>query len=150
MIIHLIRTVFTDKSTAGVVSVNGLHQCFSLEDICREKPPGTWRKALKVAGKTAIPYGTYEVVVTFSNRFKKPLPLLLGVPDFEGVRIHAGNTSEDTEGCILVGETRSPDFVGNSRAAFNFLFERIREASAVEKVFITIESAFKEKPENGA
>lgn len=62
----------------------------------------------------------------------------MNVPNFEGVRIHAGNCPEDTEGCILLGQTKDDDFVGHSVAAFEKLFINIQAASVKEKVFIEI------------
>lgn len=132
MKLELVRETFTDKSTVGRLSMDGIFNCFSLEDAVREE---------KIAGSTAIPEGTYEIIINYSQRFKKPMPLLLNVPNFEGVRIHAGNTSEDTEGCIVVGTTRSEDFVGLSRLAFDKLFPEIQAACRVEKVFIDIQKA---------
>jgi hypothetical protein len=123
------RTDLTDESTIGEFSVNGQFECYTLEDKVR---------LVKIAGKTAIPPGRYEVIVNFSQRFGRPLPLLLNVPDFEGVRIHPGNTDADTEGCILVGDTKKPNFVGDSRPAFERLFEKLKVASATEKIFIEI------------
>ena len=123
MRLTLTRKWFTDKSTIGELEVDGKPFCFTLEDAVRTGP--------KVPGATAIPAGTYKVIVTMSQRFKRFLPLLLGVPGFEGIRIHAGNTDRDTEGCILVGETRGENFIGQSRAAFNRLFPLIDAAAEV-------------------
>jgi hypothetical protein len=63
-----------------------------------------------------------------SNRFKRMLPLLLNVPQFEGVRIHPGNATADTEGCILVGLYRDQDRITSSRIAFDALFGKIAAA----------------------
>lgn len=117
--------------TIGSLSVDGDWECWTIEDTVRDGP--------KVAGSTAIPYGKYLVVVTMSARFKKPLPLLLDVPNFEGVRIHPGNTAADTEGCILPGCDRYANSVGRSRLAFEALFTKIKtEIAKGEKVWIEI------------
>jgi hypothetical protein len=129
MNLKLVRKTFTEQSTIGELSVDGKFECFTLEDKVR---------AVKIHGSTAIPEGIYEVVINFSDKFKKQLPLLLKVPNFEGVRIHSGNTPADTEGCILVGQTKSPDFVGNSRKAFNALFPKLEAALKKEKIFIQV------------
>jgi len=97
--------------------------CFTLEDQVRINEP-------KVHGSTAIPAGVYQVTVTQSPRFGRLLPLLNNVPNFEGVRIHPGNTQRDTEGCILPGDTVSSDgqSIYNSRIAFGKLFDIINKA----------------------
>lgn len=121
MKLRLARKWFTEKSTTGIIYVDDKFFCYTLEDKVR--PAGE-----KVPGKTAIPWGTYPVVVTFSNRFQKPLPLLIGVPNFVGVRIHAGNSAEDTEGCILLGMTHSTDWVGSSQIAMKRLMDALDDA----------------------
>tara|TARA_R110000744_G_scaffold55481_1_gene117264 strand:- start:361 stop:681 length:321 start_codon:yes stop_codon:yes gene_type:complete len=89
---------------------------YTLEDVVREH---------KIWGETAIPAGVYEIEVTHSPRFKKPLPLIKRVEGFKGVRIHAGNYPEDTHGCPLVGLNKSKDFIGMSRRAMAILMDLI-------------------------
>jgi hypothetical protein len=115
--------------------LDGQRACFTLEDAVRQGDI----MLVKVSGQTAIPAGRYEVVVSWSERFKRRLPLLLGVPNFTGVRIHPGNTDADTEGCILVGEERADNRILSSRKAFDAIFPKIEAAAAREKCFVTIE-----------
>ena len=122
MKLHLKRLHRTDKSTIGELTIDGKFECYTLEDIERE---------VKVKAETAIPKGTYKVIINQSNRFKRLMPLLLNVSNFEGVRIHAGNTNHDTEGCILVGRTRGVDFIGQSRKAYDSLFKKMQEAKEI-------------------
>lgn len=116
-------------SMFGELFVDDVFECYTLEDIPREK---------KVYGKTAIPSGHYRVIINRSNRFKKLMPLLLNVPNFEGIRIHKGNTAIDTDGCILVGKTKAKDFLGQSAKAYAPLFAKMRAAIA-NKEIITID-----------
>ena len=103
----------------------------STEYICDTLEP-QWRDyakgAYKVKGKSAIPEGRYAVVITYSPKFKDWLPLLVNVPKFEGIRIHAGNSVKDTQGCILVGENRVVGKVLNSRKCVDLVKEKIVEA----------------------
>ena len=94
--------------------------------------------ANKIRGRTAIPEGRYPLVVTRSPRFGKWLPLLMRVPEFEGVRIHSGNTAADTQGCILVGENRKKGMVLSSRAAMERLMRLLDGRKAGEAVWITV------------
>ena len=124
----LTRFNTTPEYTIGTLFVDGKRHCFTLEDAEREvfgAPVKDW----KVPGKTAIPRGTYKVIVNKSARFKRDLPLVLDVPGFTGIRIHPGNKSDDTEGCILVGKSwEGEDWIGGSRVAFDPLFAKIMAA----------------------
>ena len=109
--------------------------CDTLEPTWRDYEHG----AYKVKGCSAIPEGRYAVVISFSPKFKQWLPILLGVPKFEGIRIHAGNTAADTEGCILIGKNREVGKVLDSRIWLHRLKQKIVEAkSRGEPVWITI------------
>lgn len=89
MLITVKRLYKTELSTIGELLIDGVFECFTLEDKERD---------VKIKSETAIPKGTYKVIINQSNRFKRLLPLLLNVPNFEGVRIHSGNTNHNTEG----------------------------------------------------
>lgn len=119
------------NSTIGRLLVDDAFQCWTLEDIARP---------IKIPGNTAIPAGTYKVIITESNRFKRRLPLLVDVPGFAGIRIHPGNCATDTEGCILVGTSYSTDWVSNSRVAFDKLFALL-DAAEPGSIEITITDA---------
>lgn len=95
----LIRAYMTEHSTSGSLLYNDKKVCYTLEDVVRHD-------GAKVYGKTAIPAGEYEVVLTHSNRFQRIMPLLLRVPNFSGIRMHGGNNSKDTDACILVAHRR--------------------------------------------
>ena len=109
--------------------------CDTLEPTWRDYANG----AYKVKGRSAIPEGRYAVVISWSQKFGAWLPILLGVPKFEGIRIHAGNTAKDTEGCILVGQNREVGKVLDSRKWLYELKQKIVEAKdRGEAVWITI------------
>ena len=127
MKIKLVRTTNGDDFTEGKLYVNDVQECYTVEDTDRFLEDGNE----KVYGKTAIPRGDYEVIISYSNRFKKELIEILNVPQFTGIRIHAGNSSRDTEGCIIVGSTNKQDddnWVGNSKTAYKDLHTKIKGA----------------------
>lgn len=136
MELTLNRIFLGSSATIGELLINDKHLCDTLED--RVRPEGE-----KVYGKTAIPEGKYEIELTHSPRFKKILPEILNVPNFSGIRIHTGNSSKDTEGCILVGtwDGEKEDWVGSSKIAFDKLMSLLEEATNnKEKVTITVKS----------
>ncbi len=140
MKVRIARRWFTEHSTIGQLYLDDLEECFTLEDRVRADPkPATPANEAKVLGRTAIPAGRYRVVITRSRRFKADLPELLDVPGFTGIRIHAGNTDEDTAGCILVGRIREPDRISASRSALDALLPKLRAGIAAGEVWIEIE-----------
>lgn len=132
MQIKVIRKEFTDKSTIGELFIDNNFFCYTLEDKVRpiNEP--------KVYGQTAIPKGKYEVIINYSNRFKQQMPLLLNVQGFEGIRIHKGNTDADTHGCILLGKSKSKDFIGLSNVAYNEFMTMLNKATKQGKITIEI------------
>jgi len=121
-----------DEYSAGTAEK---YFCDTLEPTWRDYANG----AYKVKGRSAIPEGRYAVVISWSPKMKQWLPILLGVPKFEGIRIHAGNTVKDTEGCILVGQNREVGKVLDSRKWVHRLKQKIVEAKdRDEAVWLTI------------
>lgn len=119
MRLHVKRFQFRDRCTIGHLFIDGKDTgYFTLEDKDREQfgsPVDLW----KVPGETAIPRGIYKIEFRLSLKFNINMPFLVGVPGFDGVMLHSGNTERDTEGCILVGEYWSgADFIGDSKKAF--------------------------------
>ena len=117
------QRIVKDKAyTLGKLRIDGKEFCHTLEPRWRSP------EAKKVRGRTAIPAGRYPVVITRSPKFKQWLPLLLHVPNFEAIRIHAGNTVKDTKGCILVGENTEKGVLSDSRLWLERLKRKIVEA----------------------
>lgn len=112
------RIWFSDKSTIGALDIAGVQQCYSLEPS-------------EASGKL-IPPGTYRLVLLPSKRFETYTPHVLNVPGRSAIEIHPGNYPFDTEGCALVGQYRSADFVGNSREAFNELIAQLDAAQDMQ------------------
>lgn len=122
--LRVIREPSTNAATIGSLWIDGVWQCWTLEDIVR--PPG-----VKVPGETAIPAGRYPVRLTPSARFGRTLPEILEVPNFRGIRIHAGNRSSDTAGCLLVGAERGGVWIAQSRIAFEKVMAKLVMADSI-------------------
>lgn len=140
MKLTLNRIALRQTYTIGKLYIDGKYFCDTLEDTVRDtNKSGKFDNCeKKIKGKTAIPYGTYEIKWTYSPRFKKYTPQLMNVPSFEGIRIHSGNSSTDTEGCLLLGENKKVGMVLNSRATINKFYPLIKKACSNGKVTIEI------------
>jgi hypothetical protein len=125
MKIKLVRIAFKDTYTIGKLYVDGVYFCDTIEDKDRGLDDSmTVREILnkKVKGETAIPTGHYNIEITYSPKYKRMMPLLIGVKGYSGIRIHSGNTSKDTEGCLLVGKNTKVGMVLESRNTYQRLF----------------------------
>ena len=144
MQLKLERVQLDSDVTLGALYVDQRFECWVCEDAVRELP-GVPVAQWKIKGQTAIPFGMYDIDITLSARFGVDLPLLLGVPGFDGIRIHPGNTAVDTDGCLLPGKDRLAKSVGRSRDAFNTLFGKLR-AAKVSSERIVIHIVKEQKP----
>lgn len=140
MKLTLKRIALRPTYTIGKLYIDDVYFCDTIEDTVRDlNKNGKFDNGeKKIHSKTAIPYGTYEIKWTYSPRFKKYTPQLMDVPSFEGIRIHAGNTSADTEGCLILGENKQVGKVLNSRATINKFYQIIKEACSNGNVTIEI------------
>ena len=125
MEIELCRDIFAERCTIGRLMIDGQLACHTLEPHAID-----WENEKKIWGKTAIPEGTYKVVLSPSQKFKRLMPYLLNVPHFNGIMIHPGNFANDTQGCILVGWQYYRDVFGvyDSKATHQILYHLIQEA----------------------
>lgn len=143
MELNVRRIARKDGYTIGRLFINNEYFCDTLEDTDRGLK-GTMQVneilAKKVKAQTAIPTGKYDVILTFSPRFKRVLPLLLNVPGYQYIRVHNGNRPDSTEGCLLVGENKIKGQVINSRATLEKLMSVLLDCEKrKEKVTILIE-----------
>lgn len=141
MNITLNRIAKKPKYTIGKLYIDGEYFCDTIEDTDRgltQTMTDAQVKSKKVYGQTAIPTGTYRVIISYSNKFKRQMPLLLNVPGFLGIRIHSGNTEKDTEGCLIVGKNKVVGKVIESKDTYNKLFSILCEANKKEAIKITI------------
>lgn len=138
MELTLLRKTEINNTVLGELHINDKFFCYTLEDKIR---------TVKIKHQTCIPSGTYKIVMTLSQRFKTILPLLLNVPNFEGIRIHAGNTTEDTSGCLLVGTAINGETLLHSKVALQELMAKIKTAIKA-KDEVTIKVVNPEKPKS--
>lgn len=140
MKLQLKRIALQDTYTIGKLYIDGEYFCDTIEDKVRDlNKNGVFDNGeVKVKCKTAIPYGQYEIAWAYSQRFKRYTPRLLNVNSFDGVLIHAGNTAQDTEGCIILGQNKVKGKVINSREFVNKLYPIIKNACQKGKVIIDI------------
>jgi hypothetical protein len=125
--LELQRIKFDTVSCEGYLLIDGASECYTLELPVKDGLPGS-----------AIPQGRYAVIVTFSPKFDRDMPLIAGIPNRSDIRIHWGNDPHDTNGCLLVGKTMGRDFVGSSRIAFNELWAKIEAPARAGQCYITV------------
>ena len=121
-------------------------ECATLEDALILVPDGNDNRPIekgttgfKYPSLTAIPEGRYRLRTTFSQRFQRNTPQLMDVPQFTGIRIHAGNTAADTDGCILLGQgSASP--LTNSRVTLARFVGWFMLAEKIEEVWIVVKN----------
>ena len=142
MELQLKREIFTEQSTIGTLTINGEFECFILEDKDRGLSDALSLEQIlkvKVYGKTAIPYGRYEIDWTMSSRFKVFMPILLNVKGWSGIRIHRGNTELDSLGCLLCGTRKKSNMITESTLATKNLYAKIEAAKKQgQRIYITI------------
>lgn len=123
----------------GKLYINGKYFCDTLEDVDRGLDSTMTEediKKIKVKGETAIPTGIYKIILNYSPKFKKVMPLITNVKGYSGVRIHTGNSAKDTEGCLLVGKNTVVGRLTESRKMYDALFKRLQQKGSND---ITIE-----------
>lgn len=133
------REIYTNKTIIGSLYINEKFFCYTLEDVSRDlNRDGDLDDAgeSKVYGETAIPAGNYNVVINMSRRFKVMMPQILNVKGFEGIRIHNGNTAEHTHGCLLVGNSKTKDFIGGSKDTYAKLMTELNKYKEIEILIV--------------
>lgn len=133
------RIAFKTTYTIGKLYVDGIYECDVIEDCDRGLDDSMSESEIikkKIYGQTAIPSGTYDVVITYSPKYERMMPLILGVKGYSGIRIHSGNTAKDTLGCLIVGKNKEVGKVLESRATYNALFKKL--SSTNERIKIQI------------
>ena len=129
------RIYFCDTYTVGKIYIDGIYFSDTLEDANRDNDKDGDLDETKVFGETCIPFGTYELIVNYSPKFKRFLPRLLNVPSFDGILIHNGRTAEHSHGCILVGRNTIKGQLTDSTNYMNLLVQKLK----LGKELMTIE-----------
>ena len=136
----LVKRLYKNSAyTIGKMYIDGQYLCDTVEDCDRGLKQSMTPQQIavqKVYGKTAIPTGRYKVTLTFSNKFKRVLPLVNDVIGFLGIRIHAGNTADDSLGCIIVGENKIKGGVVNSKVTLERLMAKL---TGQTNILLTVE-----------
>ena len=142
MNIQLKRIAKKETYTIGKLYIDGVYFCDTIEDKDRglnQTMSINDIKKKKVYGETAIPTGTYSLIIDYSNRFKRRMAHILNVPGYEGIRIHTGNTAKDSLGCIIVGKNKVVGKVVESKITYDKLFTLLEKAYKEGKIKIIIQ-----------
>ena len=143
MRLTLVRIANRPTYCIGKLYIDGKWFCDTIEDTDRGLCDEMSEKEIlerKVKGETAIPTGIYQVLITYSPKYKKQMPLINNVKGYSGIRIHSGNTSKDTEGCLIVGKNKEVGKVLESRITYNALFKKLIQTNS--KIIIDIQRKY--------
>ena len=134
MKLTLVRKYRKENYCIGDLYIDGVWFCNVLEDKDRGLDDSMTVEEIlkkKIKGETAIPYGTYAVHITYSPKYKRLMPLILNVKGYSGIRIHSGNTSKDSQGCLIVGKNTKVGMVTDSRVTYSKLYEILKDAKSI-------------------
>lgn len=139
MRLTLVRIANRPTYCIGKLYIDGVYFSDVIEDTDRGLKDEMSEEEIlkrKVKGETAIPSGIYPVTITYSPKYRKNMPLISNVKGYSGIRIHSGNTSKDTEGCLIVGKNKEVGKVLESRITYNALYKRLVQTK--ERIIIDI------------
>ena len=143
MRITLVRIANRPTYCIGKLYIDGKWFCDVIEDVDRGLDDAMDEKEIlnrKIKGETAIPTGIYQVLLTYSPKYKRIMPLIANVKGYSGIRIHSGNTAKDSEGCLIVGKNTKVGMVTDSRNTYNALFKRLNQTKG--KIIIDIQRKY--------
>lgn len=143
MRITLVRIANRPTYCIGKLYIDGKWFCDVIEDVDRGLDDAMDEKEIlnrKIKGETAIPIGIYQVLLTYSPKYKRIMPLINNVKGYSGIRIHSGNTAKDSEGCLIVGKNTKVGMVTDSRNTYNALFKRLNQTNG--KIIIDIKRKY--------